>query len=126
MDVRPINTEADYDWALKEIEQYFDNEPALGSPEAARFEVLSTLIEAYEDQHWRIEADDPVAAIHEAMERLSLTQSDLARLFGSRSRASEILRRKRPLTMQQAWLLHREWKIPAEILLRPMETVQSS
>jgi len=67
-----------------------------------------------------------VERIQEAMERLSLTQSDLARLFGSRSRASEILRRKRPLTMQQAWLLHREWKIPAEILLRPMETAQTS
>jgi HTH-type transcriptional regulator/antitoxin HigA len=121
MDVRPINTETDYDWALKEIEQYFDHEPPLGTPEAARFDVLSTLIEAYEDEHWRIEAPDPVAAIQETMERLSLTQSDLGQLFGSRSRASEILHRKRPLTMRQAWLLHREWKIPAETLLRPMD-----
>ncbi len=70
-----------------------------------------------------------MAAIEKAMARLSLTPSGLARLLGSRSRASEILRRKCRLTMQQAWLRLREWKIPAEVLLRPMamaETAETS
>jgi HTH-type transcriptional regulator/antitoxin HigA len=86
--------------------------------------VLATLIEAYEAKHWPIEAPDPVSAILETMERLSLKQSDLAALVGSRSRASEILARKRPLTMRQAWALHQQWHIPAAVLLRPTtETV---
>jgi HTH-type transcriptional regulator/antitoxin HigA len=119
MDIRSIKTEADYDWALQEVAQYFEHEPALGSPAAERFDVLTTLIEAYEAKHWNIEAPDPVAAILEAMDRLDLKQSDFGRLIGSRSRASEILARKRPLTMKQAWTLHEQWHIPAEVLLRP-------
>jgi HTH-type transcriptional regulator/antitoxin HigA len=118
MDIRPIKTEADYDWALDEIAAYFDDEPAPGSAAAARFDVLSALIEVYETQHWPIAAPDAVTAIQETMARLSLSQSDLAKLLGSRSRASEILNGKRPLTMDQALLLHTTWKIPAEILLR--------
>lgn len=109
----------DYDWALKEIEQYFEREPAPGMPEAERFDVLAPLIEAYEAKHWHIEAPDPVSAIQEVMERQNLKQADLGRLLGSRSRASEILARKRPLTMKQAWTLHEQWHIPAEVLLRP-------
>ncbi|MCB5945385.1 type II toxin-antitoxin system HigA family antitoxin [Acidocella sp. KAb 2-4] len=119
MDIRSIKTEADYDWALKEIEQYFEHEPAAGTAEADRFDVLATLIDAYEAKHWHIEAPDPVSAIQEVMERQNLKQADLARLLGSRSRASEILARKRPLTMKQAWTLHEQWHIPAEVLLRP-------
>jgi len=118
MDIRQIRTEADYDWALKEVEAYFINEPALGSPEAERFDVLATLIEAYEEKHWHIDPPDAVAAIQDFMERKALDQSDLARLLGSRSRASEILNRKRNLTMEQARKLHVEWKIPAEMLLQ--------
>ena len=121
MDIRSIKTEADYDWALLEVAQYFECEPAPGTPEAERFDVLSTLIEAYEGKHWHIEAPDPVAAIVEVMERQNLKQADLGRLLGSRSRASEILARKRPLTMKQAWTLHEQWHIPAEVLLRPTD-----
>lgn len=62
----------DYDWALKEIEQYFEREPAPGMPEAERFDVLAPLIEAYEAKHWHIEAPDPVSAIQEVMERQNL------------------------------------------------------
>lgn len=119
MDIRSIKTEADYDWALAEIAQYFEHEPAPGTQEADRFDVLATLIEAYEAKHWHIEAPDPVSAIQEVMERRHLNQADLARLLGSRSRASEILARKRALTMKQAWTLHEQWHIPAEVLLRP-------
>jgi HTH-type transcriptional regulator/antitoxin HigA len=121
MNIRPIKTESDYDWALHEIERYFEKEPAPGSKAAARFDVLAALIEAYEARIWAIEAPDPVSAIKEVMETRSLKQADLAKLIGSRSRASEILHRKRGLTMEQAWKLHQEWHIPAEALLRPIE-----
>jgi len=119
MDVRPVETEADYDWALKEIEAYFDRDPAPGTAEAARFSVLAALIGAYEDKHWAIEAPDPIDAIREVMAQRGLKSADLSRVLGSRSRASEVLNRKRGLTMEQAWKLHVAWGIPADILLRP-------
>jgi HTH-type transcriptional regulator / antitoxin HigA len=120
--VRPIRTEADYDRALKAIEPYFLREPRRGTPDADRFDVLAALIEVYEAKHWPIDPPDPVEAIRYRMEVSGLSQADLAQLIGSRSRASEILRRKRPLTMDQAWKLHRNWNIPAEVLLRPYHT----
>jgi HTH-type transcriptional regulator/antitoxin HigA len=120
MNIRPIRSEADYDWALKEIERYFEREPRRGTPEADRFDVLAALLEAYEGKYWPIDPPDAVEAIRFRMEQSGLRQADLARLIGSRSRASEILRRKRPLTLEQAWKLHREWQIPAESLLQPV------
>ncbi len=119
MDVRPLRSEADYEWALKEISRYFEKQPQPGSTEGDRFDVLATLIGAYESQHWPIEAPDPVDAIRFRMEQAGYGQADLAQLLGSRSRASEILRRKRALTMEQALKLHKQWQIPAEALLRP-------
>jgi len=123
MNVRPIRTEADYNWALKEIEPYFEREPKPRSPEADRFDVLSTLIAAYEEEHWPIDPPDAVEAIRFRMDQLGLRQADLARLIGSRSRASEIMRRKRPLTLEHAWRLHKEWRIPAEALLKRSHAV---
>jgi HTH-type transcriptional regulator/antitoxin HigA len=117
MEFRPIRTEADYDAALKEIEGFFDNEPEPDSAEADRFDVLAALIDAYERTHWDIAPPDAVDAITQTMEMRHYTQADLANLLGSRSRASEILNRKRRLTMEQARKLHYEWKIPAESLL---------
>lgn len=122
MDVRPLRTETDYDWALAEIEAYFRAPPQPDTPEAARFDVLAALIESYEAKHWPIEAPDPVAAIRARMQEAGYTQADLARLLGSRSRASEILARRRGLTMEQAYRLHRDWRIPAECLLQPLRT----
>lgn len=121
MEIRPIRTETDYELALREIEPYFDREPEPGSPEADRFDVLATLIEAYEREHWPIDPPDPVEAIRYCMERQGYTQSDLAALLGSRSRASEILKRRRPLTLEMVRKLHQEWGIPAESLLQPYE-----
>ncbi len=117
--IRPIRNEADYDWALKEIERYFEREPKRGTPEADRFDVLAMLISAYEAKRWPIDAPDPVEAIRSYMEMAGRRQADLAALIGSKSRASEIMNRKRPLTMEQAHKLHREWHIPAEVLLQP-------
>jgi HTH-type transcriptional regulator / antitoxin HigA len=121
MNIRPLKTEADYDWALAEIEPYFINPPPFGTPGAERFDVLATLIEAYEAHHWPIEPADPVDAIRARMELSGYSQTDLAKLLGSRSRASEILARRRGLTMEQAYRLHREWHIPAEALLQPIQ-----
>ncbi|ORE90239.1 hypothetical protein [Aurantimonas sp. 22II-16-19i] len=119
MDIRPIRGEADYDWALAEIEHYFRDEPERGTPEAGRFDVLSSLIEAYEAKVWPIEAPDAVDAVKVVMADRQISREDLAPLFGSKSRLSEFLNRKRGLTMAVANRLHAELQIPAEILIRP-------
>lgn len=120
--IRPIRNEADYEAALEEIERYFDHEPAPGTPEADRFDVLAMLIGAYERERWPIDPPEPIEAIQSYMEQRGYTQSDLADLLGSRSRASEILNRRRPLTMEMVWKLHRDWGLPAESLIRPYHT----
>ena len=117
--IRPLRSEADYEAALDEIERYFENEPRKGTAEADRFDLLALVIEDYERRHWPVDPPDPVEAIRFGMETGGRTQADLGRLLGSRQRASDILGRKRPLTMKMAWRLHREWGIPAEALLRP-------
>ena len=120
--IRPLRSEADYNAALDEIERYFENEPRPGTPEADRFDLLALIIEDYERQHWPIEPSDTIQAIRYRMEMGGYTQADLGRLLGSRQRASDILTRKRPLTMRMAWRLHREWGIPAEALIAPPRT----
>jgi HTH-type transcriptional regulator / antitoxin HigA len=126
MDIRPIRCEADYDWALGEIEPYFISQPSPDSPDADRFDILAALIAVYEHQHWAIEAPDPVAAIEHWMEIHGYSQSDLAAVIGSRSRASELLRRKRALTMTMANQLHQQWDIPAAILIQPYALDQAA
>jgi HTH-type transcriptional regulator/antitoxin HigA len=117
--IRAIRNEADYDWALAEIEPYFLNEPEHGTPAAERFDVLADLIEAYEAKHWPIEPADPIEAIRYKMEVAGLKQSDFANLLGSASRASEILNRKRALTTDMVFKISRQWHIPAESLVVP-------
>lgn len=120
--IRPLRSESDYDAALEEIERYFDNEPKPGTPEGDRFDLLALVIEDYERRHWPIDPPDAVDAIRYRMETGEHTQADLGRLLGSRQRASDVLTRKRPLTMKMAWRLHREWGIPAEALISPPQT----
>jgi HTH-type transcriptional regulator / antitoxin HigA len=117
--IRPLRSEADYDAALEEIEWYFENEPKPGTEQADRFDLLALVIEDYERKHWPIDAPDTIDAIRYRMETTGYTQADLGRLLGSRQRASDILTRKRTLTMTMAWKLHREWGIPAEALITP-------
>ncbi|WFU14019.1 XRE family transcriptional regulator [Bradyrhizobium sp. CB3481] len=116
---RPLRSEADYDEALAEIERYFEMEPKPGTPEADRFDLLALIIEDYERKRWPIEPPSTIDAIRYSMEMGGYTQADLGRLLGSRQRASDILARKRRLTMGMAWKLHREWGIPAEALIAP-------
>jgi HTH-type transcriptional regulator / antitoxin HigA len=117
--IRPLRSESDYDAALDEIERYFESEPKPGTPEGDRFDLLALVIEDYERKHWPIDPPDAVDAIRYRMETGQHTQADLGRLLGSRQRASDVLMRKRPLTMKMAWRLHREWGIPAEALIAP-------
>lgn len=117
MDIRPIRTEADHEAALRQIDSLMDATP--GSKDEALLEVLSTLVEAYEEKHFPIEAPDPIEAIKFRMEQRGFEQKDLARLLKSPARASEVLRKKRPLTIEMVRRLHREWQIPLESLVPP-------
>ena len=119
MDVRPLRTEADYAWALTQIESYFENPPAPGSPEADRFDVLSTLLKSYEEQHDPFPEADPVDILHFAIQNMGRSQSDLARILGSRPRASEILNRRRGLTIEMIHAISQEWHLPVALLAKP-------
>ena len=117
MDIKPIRSEADYDAALQEIETLFDVEP--GTAEADRLEILVMLVEAYEAQHHRIPPPDPIEAIEYEMERLGLSRRDLEPYIGSRFRVSEILNRRRPLTLPMIRRLAEGLRIPTEVLIKP-------
>jgi HTH-type transcriptional regulator / antitoxin HigA len=121
MDVRALRTDADYEWALKEVERYFDNPPEPGTDEAGRFDVLSALIEKYEDSEYDIPAADPIDVLHFAIDNMGRSQADLARIVGSRARASEILNRKRRLTLDMIRAISAEWKLPIETLTSAYE-----
>ncbi len=125
MDIRPIRDDESLAWAVKEIEQYFNNEPEPGSPEGDRFDVLAALIEAYEARHYPIPPAEPTDVLRFVMEQRGLGQADLANLLDSRSRASEILSGKRRLTVEMIALLSREWRIPAGMLLPQREMVDA-
>jgi len=104
--IRPIRTETEHDEALEEIERYFENEPKPGTPEADRFDLLALIVEHYERKRWPVEPPETIEAIRYCMETGGYAQADLGRLLGSRQRASDILTRKRALTMRMAWKLH--------------------
>jgi HTH-type transcriptional regulator/antitoxin HigA len=115
MDIKPIRTESDYEAALREIERLWGAEP--GTPNGDRFEVLFTLVEAYEEQHYVIPPPDPIEAIKYAMESRGLDRSDLEAYIGSSGRVSEVLNRKRPLTLRMIRKLNTGLGIPAEVLI---------
>jgi HTH-type transcriptional regulator/antitoxin HigA len=119
MEIRPIRTEGDYQAALKRIERLFEAKP--GTPEADCLEVLATLVDAYEEKHYAIPLPDPIEAILYQMESRGLSRRDLEPFIGSRARVSEILNRKRPLTMEMIRNLHGELGISAEVLIQPYE-----
>jgi HTH-type transcriptional regulator/antitoxin HigA len=118
MDIRPILNDADLKWALAEVEQYFDHEPQRGTPESIRFEILSTLIEAYEDKTVPIGTPEPVEFLVWFMDMTGRTKADLADLVGSEVRANDILSGRGGLTIEVAYLLNSKWNVPADVLLR--------
>ena len=117
MNIHPIRTESDYKAALRELSAYFDNEPELGTEDGDRFEVLATLVEAYEAKHFPIEAPDPIEAIRFRMEQGGLTVRDLVPSIGQTNRVYEVLNGKRGLTIDMIRKLHRNLGIPAESLI---------
>lgn len=123
VDIRPIKTEVDYQTVLEEIERLFDAAP--DTPEGDRLEVLTTLVEAYEDKHYNIPLPDPIEAIKYHMESRGLSRRDLEPYIGSRARVSEILNRKRPLSIEMIRRLHAGLGIPAEVLIQPYECKQA-
>lgn len=114
--VRPIQNEDDYDAALADVEGLMNAAP--GTPEGARLDVLVTLIEAYEARRWPIEAPDPIEAIRVRMKQKNLRQSDLQSMVGSRGRVSEVLSRKRALTLPMIRKLARGLDLRADILIQ--------
>ena len=115
MTIKPIKTERDYRKTLKEIEKLWDAKP--NTPMGDRLDVLVTLVEAYEQKHYRMEPPDPIEAIKFRMEQLELKPSDLAKILGGRSRVSEVLNKKRKLTVEMMRSLRKHLAIPAESLL---------
>jgi len=124
MEIKPIKNEADYQFALREIELLFDAAP--DTPEGDRLEVLTTLVEAYEERHYNIPKPDPIEAILYHMESRGLTRRDLEPHIGSRARVSEVLNRKRPLSMEMIRNLHKGLGIPAETLIQPYHTFRDA
>ncbi|MCZ0942745.1 MAG: transcriptional regulator [Gammaproteobacteria bacterium] len=116
MDIKPIRTELDYDAALARIDRLMGAAP--DTFEADEFDVLVTLVEAYEANRWPIEAPDPISAVEHVMDARGFRQKDLAALIGSQPRASEVLSRRRPLTLPIIRALSSEWQVPADLLVR--------
>jgi HTH-type transcriptional regulator / antitoxin HigA len=117
MDIRPIHNPADYQAALEAASSYFDNEPEMGTEDADRFEILLTLIQAWEDKHFPMGLPDPIEAIKFRMEQSGLAIKDLEPMIGRPNRVYEVLNRKRPLTLSMIRRLHRGLGIPAEVLV---------
>jgi HTH-type transcriptional regulator/antitoxin HigA len=116
MEIKPIHSDQDYKLALHEIEQNFNARP--GMPQGDRLEVLVTLVEVYESHQFAILLPDPIEAILYHMERLGLARKDLEPMIGGRARISEVLNRKRPLTIRMIRNLSANLGISAETLLQ--------
>lgn len=123
MELRPIRSEKDYQEALQEIELLFNAAP--NTPEYDRLDVLSTLVEAYEKAHFPIAIPDPIEAIQYYMDTRGWSRRDLEPCLGSRARVSEVLSRKRSLTLEMIRKLNQKLGIPAEILIQPYESAQT-
>jgi HTH-type transcriptional regulator/antitoxin HigA len=119
MDVTPIKTEADFHTALAEIERLWDAEP--DTPEGDRLDILMTLVEVYERRHHPMPPADPIAAIEFVMEQRGITRTDLEPIIGSSSRVSEVLNRRRALSLSMIRRLSEGLRIPLEILIQPYD-----
>jgi len=120
MNIKPIKTQEDYENTLNQIESLMDAQP--NTPQMDELEVLTTLVEAYETQHYAIDAPDPIEAIKFRMEQEGLKQKDLVAIVGSKSRVSEILNKKRKLTIEMIRNLHKQLHIPIESLFLDYKT----
>ena len=116
-ELKPIRTEADYEAALAEVERLWGAKS--GTPDGDRLDILATLIDAYETEHYPIDQPDPIEAIKFRMEQQGLTRKDLEPLIGTRTRVAEVLNRKRGLSIDMIRRLHERLGISADVLIRP-------
>ncbi len=120
MQIRPIRTSKNHRAALAEIEKLWG--ASTGTPEGDKLDILVTLVETYEERRWPLRSRrrfDPVDVLRYAIEELGHSEAALADILGSRSRASEVLARRRPLTLEMIQKIHASWKIPADLLVQP-------
>jgi len=116
MTIRPIKTKKDYQLALARLENVFDAKK--GTPQGDELEILGILIEKYENEQFPVGLPDPIEAIKFRMEQLGYSQTDLAKVVGLRSRASEILSKKRKLSLEMIRQIHEKLKIPTDVLIQ--------
>jgi len=117
MDIRPLRTEEDYKAALAAVSTLVDADPAAGTPEGDRLEVLALLVEHYEAVHFPLAKPDPVDAIKFRMEQQGLSVADMKPYIGNTNRVYEVLNGKRPLSMAMIRRLHTGLHIPADVLI---------
>lgn len=122
MNIRPIHTDQDYRAALQSVSPLFDNEPQPGTPEGDYFDVMITLIEAYEAKQFPLDLPNPIEAIKFRMEQSGLSAADLTPAIGRTNRVYEVLNGKRALTLPMIWKLHQLFGIPAESLIKPTKS----
>jgi HTH-type transcriptional regulator / antitoxin HigA len=122
MKIKPIKTDSDYKNALKRLEVIFD--AAIGTPESDEADILGLMIDDYENKHYPIEDPDPIEAIKIRMEELKLKQVDLINEIGGKSRVSEILNRKRKLTVEMIRKLTKRLNLSAELLIRDYQLLR--
>jgi HTH-type transcriptional regulator/antitoxin HigA len=122
MDIKPIKTEADYEKALSRLELIFSASP--NSQEGDEAEILSMIIENYENQYFPIEAPDPIEAIKIRMEDMNLKQKDLIGIIGGKSRVSEILNKKKRLTVDMIRELEKKLHISASVLVNSYQLIK--
>jgi HTH-type transcriptional regulator/antitoxin HigA len=116
MEIRPIKSEQDYNQALERLELIFDAK--MDTPEGDELEVLGILIDQYENENLPIGLPDPIEAIKFRMEQMGYNQNDLANIVGLKSRASEILNRKRKLSLEMIRKIHEVLHIPTDVLIQ--------
>jgi HTH-type transcriptional regulator/antitoxin HigA len=118
MEIKPIRNDADHEAALREIERLWGAKE--GTPEGDRLDVLTTLVEAFEDKHFPMDAPDPIEAIKFRLEQQGLDHRALVGVIGGRSRVYEVMHRQRPLSLEMIRRLNQRFGIPAEVLIRPI------
>jgi len=123
-ELKPIKTKTDYKAALAEVERLWGSRG--GTPEGDRLDILATLIDAYENEHFPMDPPDPIEAIKFRMEQQGLTRKNLAEILGGRTRAAEVLNRRRALSINMIRRLHEKLGISVEVLIQPVRTKRAA
>jgi len=122
MEIKPIRTNADHERALREIQRLWGAKE--GTADGDRLDVLATLVDAYEQKHFPIDAPEPIEAIRFRLEQQGLDERALVGVIGGRSRVYEVMQRKRPLSLDMIRRLNERFGIPAEVLIRPIRAAR--